>query len=480
VEIARDGLGPNMTSVQASYSGDADFAENVSNTLLLSTSGVDYGGGFAGAGSGLHLNDGAAVSGGELQLTNGSLNQATSAFSATPVDIQQFVTDFTFQLSKSTAGGLVFVIQGVSPSAVGSSGGGLGYQGIAKSIAVKFDTYNDCGGGFDSTGLFFDSRSLVQGCDPVSDGNVDLSSGDPFQAHITYDGTYLALTLTDTVTLAKWGVSWLADIPHWVGGSTAYVGFTAGSGAQSSTAAIQAWKYLADTPPPHFPSSNIFFDNSIAKMGFPNTANLIFNKSAVAVRDALGYQQPVWLTPNAENQAGSVFYAAPQNVQAFTTDFVFGIGTGNNVEADGMTFTIQNDGPQAIGGPGGSLGYKGIPKSVAVKFDFYDNDGEGSSSTGLYLDGASPTVPAVDMSASGLSLAGARGSFDAHITYDGTTLTLKLTSLGQSSVTFTHSWAVDIPAAVGGTTAYVGFTAGTGGMTSQDSLVSWTYLPGVF
>jgi hypothetical protein len=145
-----------------------------------------------------------------------------------------------------------------------------------------------------------------------------------------------------------------------------------------------------------------------------------------------------------------------------------------------MTFTIQNDGPQALGGPGGALGYKNIPKSVAIKFDFYDNSGEGDSSTGLYLDGASPTVPAVDMSASGLTLAGARGSFGAHITYDGTTLTLKITSLGQSSHTFTHSWAVDIPAAVGGTTAYVGFTAGTGGMTSQDSVVSWTYLPGVF
>ena len=48
-----------------------------------------------------------------------------------------------------------------------------------------------------------------------------------------------------------------------------------------------------------------------------------------------------------------------------------------------MTFTIQNVGPTALGGPGAGLGYVTIQKSVAIKFDLYNNAGEGPDSTGL-------------------------------------------------------------------------------------------------
>ena len=60
----------------------------------------------------------------------------------------------------------------------------------------------------------------------------------------------------------------------------------------------------------------------------------------------------------------------------------------SNPAADGITFTIQNNGPTALGGDGGALGYAGIPNSVAIKFDLYNNAGEGPNSTGLYINGA--------------------------------------------------------------------------------------------
>ena len=47
---------------------------------------------------------------------------------------------------------------------------------------------------------------------------------------------------------------------------------------------------------------------------------------------------------------------------------VFGIGGG-----DGFAFVIQGAGPDALGDRGGDLGYGGIPDSVAVEFDMYDN-----------------------------------------------------------------------------------------------------------
>jgi hypothetical protein len=45
----------------------------------------------------------------------------------------------------------------------------------------------------------------------------------------------------------------------------------------------------------------------------------------------------------------------------------------------------------------------GIGSSVAVKFDLYNNAGEGNNSTGLYTDGTSPTTPATTLG-SGVNL----------------------------------------------------------------------------
>ncbi len=93
------------------------------------------------------------------------------------------------------------------------------------------------------------------------------------------------------------------------------------------------------------------------------------------------------LTNGGLNQAGSAWFNTPVNITNFTNDFAFQL---ENADADGITFTIQNAGPTAIGGFGAGLGYAGIGKSVAIKFDLYNNNGEGDDSTGLYQNGAAP------------------------------------------------------------------------------------------
>jgi len=162
----------------------------------------------------------------------------------------------------------------------------------------------------------------------------------------------------------------------------------------------------------------------------------------------------------------------PVNVQAFTTTFTF---QQTSAVADGFTFAIQNSSPGvwAVGGNGGSLGYGGIGSSVAVKFDLYNNAGEGSDSTGFYTDGATPTVPAVDMTSSGVNLHSG-DIMRAVISYNGTTLTLTLTDT-VTNATFTTSTAINIPSTVGANTAYVGFTGGTGGSTAIQNVLNWTY-----
>ena len=45
-----------------------------------------------------------------------------------------------------------------------------------------------------------------------------------------------------------------------------------------------------------------------------------------------------------------------------------------------------------------------------------------------------------------------------------------------ANTTFSTSWPINIPNTVGGPTAYVGFTGGTGGETSSQKIGSWTFV----
>jgi hypothetical protein len=179
------------------------------------------------------------------------------------------------------------------------------------------------------------------------------------------------------------------------------------------------------------------------------------------------------LTTAGGHEGHAAWTAVPLNVQAFTTDFSFQITAGTNT-ADGMTFAIQNDAVSAVGASGAGLGYAGIASSVAVKFDLYSNAGEGPDSAGFYTDGAAPTVPATDMTSSGVNLHSG-DMMHAHLVYDGTTLKLTLTDT-VTSKSFSASQVIDIPATVGANTAYVGFTGGTGGEVSVQQITNWTYV----
>jgi Chitobiase/beta-hexosaminidase C-terminal domain/Legume lectin domain len=199
--------------------------------------------------------------------------------------------------------------------------------------------------------------------------------------------------------------------------------------------------------------------------GFSSTAGLQLNGSAVATNDTR-----LQLTNGGLSQAGSVWWNTPINIQAFTTTFQFQL---SNAQGNGFTFTIQNMGPTALGGNSAGLGYQDITKSVAIKFNFYNYNGEGADSTGVYTNGQAPVLPTVDISPSGIQL-GSGDSIQAQVSYTGLTLTLKLLDL-VTNKTFTMSQAINIPQIVGANTAYVGFTGGTGGLSSSQKLISWTY-----
>jgi len=176
-------------------------------------------------------------------------------------------------------------------------------------------------------------------------------------------------------------------------------------------------------------------------------------------------------------QAGSAFYNQKVDITRFTTTFDFRL---TKPGGDGFTFTVQAVGPEAVGQAGGGLGYAGIAKSIAVKFDLYDNAGEGPNSTGVFTLGKAPTIGGIpplqeknDLRGTGINLH-SEHTFTSAITYDGATLTLKITDK-ETKASITRSYKVNIPEAVGGKSAYVGFTGGTGGALAIQDILSWTF-----
>ncbi|MGA3072031.1 MAG: chitobiase/beta-hexosaminidase C-terminal domain-containing protein, partial [Terracidiphilus sp.] len=196
--------------------------------------------------SSLSLNNGPTVTGGVLQLTDGGTAEMRSAWSTTTVPVSGFTTDFTFQMLNAVADGMTFTIQNDPKGmwALGNGGSGLGYQGIQNSVALKFDIYNDAGEGTDSIGVYTDGAAPTMPATDLSSSGVTLLSGDLMHAHLVYSGTTLTVTLTDTKTGASATNQFTVNIPSVVGGNTAYVGFTGGTGSNTAVQQVTSWTYL--------------------------------------------------------------------------------------------------------------------------------------------------------------------------------------------------------------------------------------------
>ena len=191
------------------------------------------------------------------------------------------------------------------------------------------------------------------------------------------------------------------------------------------------------------------------------------------VNDASIVDGVLQLTDGNASEERTAWFGTPVSAQAFTSDFDY---QASSALADGLTFALQNDpsGLGALGDGGEGLGYGGIESSVAIKFDLYNNVGEGANSTGLYVNGASPTLPSLDMTASGVILRSG-DLMHVHVTYDGATLTWTITDT-VTDASFSASAPINIPAIVGGNTAYAGFTGSTGAFASIQSIANWTYI----
>lgn len=111
--------------------------------------------------------------------------------------------------------------------------------------------------------------------------------------------------------------------------------------------------------------------------------------------------------------------------------------------------------------------------SIAIKFDLHNNQGEGPNSTGIYVNGASPTTPSIDLTPSGINLHSGH-LFHARITRTGADqFTLTITDLNVYTV-FQTTFTVPNPELLQEGIVFAGFTAGTGATPSSIKILNWT------
>ena len=202
-----------------------------------------------------------------LRLTSASGSEAGAAYSTTPITLgsgDTFSTQFQFRFTDaggaSPADGITFVLA-ASPSGLGGSGVGIGYQGVNHSIAIEFDTYDNGNAG--SLGFFaqepdssnhvaIDTNGVLTDTNPINvygNGSCGFSNGTPPQnpntadgcmsnghlwtANISYDGSKLSATLLDPAEGSTFTVysNYAIDIGSLLGTNTAYFGFTGSTGA---------------------------------------------------------------------------------------------------------------------------------------------------------------------------------------------------------------------------------------------------------
>lgn len=195
--------------------------------------------------------------------------------------------------------------------------------------------------------------------------------------------------------------------------------------------------------------------------GFP-AASMTLNQQASLTSNELR------LLNNAASAKGTAYHTDKVPVGSFNTEFEFAV-TSPSSPADGLTFLIQNYAPTAVGNHGSGLGCVGIPKSVAIKLEYW-----GTSSTGVYSKTAAggETQSTFQLPTS-LNL-GNGNRYNVKASYSGTALRVIIKNT-VTGVTDTRDYSINIPAILGTSTAYVGFSAGSGGNTSTVRIPFWTY-----
>lgn len=211
---------------------------------------------------------------------------------------------------------------------------------------------------------------------------------------------------------------------------------------------------------------------------FSSTAGLDLNGNAAAATDGSG-RSVLRVTPALPSQAGSVFSVSPVTLGedvSFSTRFTFNFNEQGNGGADGIVFVVQTN-TSDVGGAGGGIGYLGIPNSVGVEFDNWDNaaiDGFNANHVGIDIAGDVNSVVRNDTPGVNFDT---DGDVTAWVDYNGAIGLIEVRLSGGSARPTDPllSYNTDLAAVLGSVNAFVGFTSGTGAAWANHDIISWEF-----
>ena len=233
---------------------------------------------------------------------------------------------------------------------------------------------------------------------------------------------------------------------------------------------------------------------------FNDVSALALNGVATQSTGLSGEQSTLSITPPVRGSAGSFYYNSAQRVDlGFTTDFHFRVRDRSGTGSDGLTFIVQGQGANALGGTGGAIGFgtnlafpttptnTGISNSLAVVFDTWDNSANWATIPGAnvisvqnsHLGASSPNTPSAIDSLGGVAVSGAFNDGATHlvrVTYVPGIMSIYYDNLATPALTVpvNLSNALNL---IGGQNAFVGFTAGTGALINVErhEIRDWTF-----
>jgi hypothetical protein len=213
--------------------------------------------------TGLTLNGDAAQSGSVLRLVPSVDTQGGTAFYATPLALGAgFSTAFSFNVTTDPSGGgapdgFSFILQNSGATALGAGGQGLGYAGLAPSVAVAFRGRGPSFVGVITGGV--DPADLTPPFDPPGSASgltEGMFYGQTEFAWIDYAGGTLDVYLSDTNVKPGTPIATgTVDLSGMLG-SSIYAGFGAGNGAGFGNQDLLSWT-LDTTEVPEPPAALI-------------------------------------------------------------------------------------------------------------------------------------------------------------------------------------------------------------------------------
>ncbi|MCX7909308.1 MAG: T9SS type A sorting domain-containing protein [Ignavibacteria bacterium] len=234
-----------------------------------------------------------------IQLTPPMVNNSGAIWYSDPIPvISGFRTEFSFRVRNGSnntckdisipgADGIAFVIQNYIPYALGTYGGGIGYDGIPNSVAVEFDMFSN-----DSTQIenFFDPNGnhvAVQSGGQKSNSSKHqpqftlginskilpiLTDGTIYYSKIVYYEKNKRLEVyLDTTKEFSTPVLVLQDFDLYSKiklerGYRAYLGFTSATGCAFESHELLSW-YVCPTPPD--PLRPVYEENDYQNLAYP-------------------------------------------------------------------------------------------------------------------------------------------------------------------------------------------------------------------